>query len=147
MVSSSRLNHVSTFPDPFSIILHQMSPDFSTSTPDPATPICPAITSFPSPELPHPSSHLDLMTLISHSFIRQILCASVSLSMLLLCFLALYFCLRSSVTCMFTWTCTCLPVSFSVNKSLKSSCCLPLSAYNFAKFMFGTNTALSLSFK
>lgn len=71
------------FPRPlqhYALPVHQMSPEF----PIPDTPIFPAITSFPSPELSRPAPCLDLITFISHSLIHtpaQNLCSSVSSSM------------------------------------------------------------------
>lgn len=53
----------SHFPRPLSChspSFHQMPSDISSGFPDPATPLCPAITSFPSHELLHPSPYLYL---------------------------------------------------------------------------------------
>lgn len=109
------------FPRPQISILHQMPLDFSPCFPDAATPICPAITFFPSNKLPRQSPHLHQpLTTYTGSIVplpdrQSCLCA------LCLCFLASVFYILFFETwnltfvtylCLICWILDYLPLGF-----------------------------------
>lgn len=122
----------------FSIIflpVQQMPLDFSLFIPDPATPICSPVTSFPSPEPPHPSPNLYFVPWSATHYVYHPR-SFVRLSVFLSCYVSLLaFGFASELFVTWNWACLPLCLLSVYLLSVYMPACLPTCTCQWAIFV------------
>lgn len=117
------------------LLVQQMPLDFSLFIPDPATPICSPVTSFPSPEPPHPSPNLYFVPWSATHYVYHPR-SFVRLSVFLSCYVSLLaFGFASELFVTWNWACLPLCLLSVYLLSVYMPACLPTCTCQWAIFV------------